>query len=183
MSSLSRRQFVTRGAVLAAAGLGALSFFASAAPAAAQGATTTTTSTSSTSTARPRRRRGPGFGRGMLGADLQAVATALNLTTAQVQQQVRAGKSIAQIAQTQNVPLQTVKDAIVAAAKTRLDQAVAAGRLTSAQETQQLTRLQTNLDQRLNAVPGASLAAIGRAGRAHPRPAGRRTGWRTRPSA
>lgn len=99
--------------------------------------------------ARPGSRVGGGFG-----VDLQAAATALKLTLPQLQQQLRSGKSIAQVAQAQNVPLQTVKDAITAAARSRLDQQVAAGRLASAQETQRLNALQANLDQRLNATGG-----------------------------
>jgi hypothetical protein len=153
MESVSRRNVLGLGATtLAAAALGAMSLLAAAAPASAQSATTTATTTAAT-TAR-RGRGGTGFGRGFAGGDLQAVATALKLTLAQLRQQHQAGKSIAQIFQAQNVPLQTVKDAIIAAAKSRLDAAVTAGRLTSAQETQQLTTLQADLDQFLNRTPG-----------------------------
>ena len=102
----------------------------------------------------PRPERGPGFPGFGLGADSQTVATALKLTPQQLQQQVRSGKSIAQIAQAQNVPLQTVEDAIANAAKTRLDQQVAAGKLTSAQETQFLNGLKSRLPQLVNATPG-----------------------------
>jgi len=100
-------------------------------------------------TARTGSRAGGGFG-----VDLKAAATALKLTLPQLQQQLRSGKSIAQVAQAQSVPLQTVKDAITVAAKSRLDQLVAAGRITSAQETQRLNALQANLDQRLSATGG-----------------------------
>jgi len=106
-------------------------------------------------------RGGPGFGHGFGGGDIQAVATVLKLTPQQLQQQFQAGKSVAQIAQAQNVPLQTVKDAITAAAKTRLDQEVSSGRITSAQETQMLANLNSSLDQRLNATPGQLRAGHG----------------------
>ena len=172
MESVSRRSVVGMGlTTLAAAGMGALSFLAVVTPVSAQTGTTTTTTTT-TATAQ-HGRGGPGFGRGFPGGDLQAVATALNLTLAQVRQQQQAGKSIAQIAQAQNVALQTVKDAITAAARTRLDQAVTAGRITSAQETQQLTNLQANLDTFLNRVPGQRPTGVA----GHVPSGGRRPGW------
>jgi len=96
--------------------------------------------------------RGPGGG--FFGSDSTTVATALKLTPDQLKQQVQSGKSIAQIAQAQNVSLQAVQDAIIAAAKSRFDQDVAAGRMTSDQETQRLNDLKTRIPQRLTATPG-----------------------------
>ena len=96
-------------------------------------------------------RPGPG---GFFQSEWQAAATALKLTPTQLQQDLKSGKSIAAIAQTQNVPLQTVQDAMLAAAKTNLDKAVSSGKLTQAQETKMLADLQTRLPQMLNATPG-----------------------------
>jgi len=173
MEPVSRRQAIGIGmSGVVAAGIGAISFLATATPAGAQ----TTSATGTRATTVPHDRRQPGFRRGFPGADLQAIATALKLTPAQVRQQELAGKSIAQIAQAQNVPLQTVKDAISTAAKSRLDQAVSAGRLTSAQETQQLTNLQARLDSLLNNTPHTPPT-----GASGVHTAGRRPAWRHGP--
>ena len=58
---------------------------------------------------------------------LTAAADALELTPAEVRAQLRAGKSLKDIATAQNVPYATVSAAIVAAVKADLDAAVAAG--------------------------------------------------------
>jgi hypothetical protein len=79
-------------------------------------------------------RMGPGAhaGFGQKGI-LDAAAKALKLTTAELQTQLKAGKSIADVAKDQSVDLQTVKDAMLAAIKADLDARVKAGKLTQAQ--------------------------------------------------
>ena len=172
MAALSRRRVVLTGATtLAAVGLGALGALFSAAPAEAQ--STAAATAAQRGTRAHRSTSGAAVGRGFLGADLQTIATTLKLTPAQLRAQLQAGKSIAQVAQAQNVPLQTVKDAIVAAAKSRLDQAVAANRITGARETQELAALPARLDQFFSATPSQFR-------RAGTRPAANRTAWHAR---
>jgi hypothetical protein len=91
---------------------------------------------------------GPGFGHGHHGGAFAGaeVAKYLGLTQAQLVEQLRAGKSLAEIAAAQGKSVAGLKDAIVAAAKTHLDQAVADGHLTAAQEKQMLDELKAKLD-------------------------------------
>jgi hypothetical protein len=77
--------------------------------------------------------RGPkGFGRGLPGG-LDTAATAIGVTVDELRQAVAGGQSIADFATSKNVEPQKVIDAMVAAAKTRLDQAVTNGKITQAQ--------------------------------------------------
>ena len=86
------------------------------------------------------------FGRGdrhermfMGGADaLNAVAQVLNMTPQQLMDQLRSGKTLADLAQGNE---QAVKDAIANAEKPKLDQAVANGRITQDQENQILDKI------------------------------------------
>jgi hypothetical protein len=87
-------------------------------------------------------RGGPGMpGRGP-SAGLDAAAKALGTTTPDLVNQLRSGKTLTQIAQSKNVSVQTVKDAVLAALKTELGQAVSAGRITQAQADQMLANAQ-----------------------------------------
>ncbi len=90
-------------------------------------------------------------GPGMMGgtAVLDAAAKALGMTTADVQTQLRSGKTLADLAQSKNVDQNTVKQAIVAAQKAQVDQAQQAGRITADQATQMKSRIDqeaANLD-------------------------------------
>ena len=62
---------------------------------------------------------GPGMGRGR-GAGLEAAATALGITADELRTELKSGKSIADVATAQGVNVQTVIDALVAEAKTRI---------------------------------------------------------------
>jgi phage antirepressor YoqD-like protein len=66
-------------------------------------------------------------------AIFDAAAKALNITTAELQTQLRSGQTLAQLAQAHNTTEQAVVNAALAAAKTQLDQAVSAGTLTQTQ--------------------------------------------------
>jgi hypothetical protein len=86
---------------------------------------------------------GPGFGgsggrvaRGGLGAGLSTIATYLGITQAQLRTELASGKSLAQIATAHGKDASGLVDAIVKAETAKLDQAVKAGKLTQAQETQ-----------------------------------------------
>ncbi|MEY2476457.1 MAG: hypothetical protein QOG87_1772 [Actinomycetota bacterium] len=80
----------------------------------------------------PEGRGGPGgcFGGGH---GLDAAATALGMTDEELRTELQAGKTIAQVAQAENVDVQKVIDAMVAATNAHIDQAVADGRLTQAE--------------------------------------------------
>jgi hypothetical protein len=80
-------------------------------------------------------RGGPGGHQldGVKQAMLDAAAKALNITTAELQTQLRSGQTLAQLAQAHSTTEQAVTSAALAAAKTQLDQAVSSGSLTQAQ--------------------------------------------------
>jgi hypothetical protein len=80
------------------------------------------------------------------GGPLKAAADYLGLTGDQLRTELEAGKTLAQVAQAHGKSVQGLKDAIVAGAKADLDAAVAAGRITPAQETDMLDRLRANVD-------------------------------------
>jgi hypothetical protein len=75
---------------------------------------------------------GPGQGRGG-GPGLTVAAKALGVTAADLRTALQSGKTIADVAKTNNVDLQTVIDAIVASENEHLAQAVTDGKLTQAQ--------------------------------------------------
>lgn len=94
-------------------------------------------------------RHGPGPGdRLHHGGPLAFTAAAkyLGLTPMQIGEQLRAGKSLAEIAAAQGKTVAGLKNAIVADAKTRLDGAVVKGWMTSAQGTKLLDALKSKLD-------------------------------------
>ena len=89
----------------------------------------------------PGGRFGRGPAGGMIEAGSKAVAAYLGISQAQLRSALVSGKSLAQIAQAHGKTTDGLVAAIVAAAKTRLDRAVAAGHLTSAQEKAILARM------------------------------------------
>ena len=97
--------------------------------------------------------RGPsrgehGFGRGPCQALeqglLDAAAKTLKLSSAALETQLHSGQTLTQIAATQKVDVQTVKDAISSALKTQLAAEVSAGRLTQAQSDAALAQVQAD---------------------------------------
>jgi len=91
---------------------------------------------------------GPGgLGRG---ASLTTIATALNMTVADLQSAFQSGKTVATLATEKGVALQTVVDALLTEQKTLLQQAVTDGRLTQAQADARLAELQTQLPTQLS---------------------------------
>jgi hypothetical protein len=96
---------------------------------------------------------GPGdrHGFGFRGGDfLDAAATYLGLTDDQLRTQLRSGKSLADVAKAQNKSVDGLKQAILAAVQSKLDQAVKNGRLTSGQESQILAKLESSIDDLVN---------------------------------
>jgi hypothetical protein len=95
-----------------------------------------------------------------------AIASYLGLTPAQLRAQLRAGKTLAQIAVAQGKTVAGLEDAIYKDVQTHLDQAVANGRLTSAQEQAMLAQLKAHLDDIVNHA-GPPAGADGGARGAH----------------
>ncbi len=94
---------------------------------------------------------GPG-GRGHHGGpfDLAAVTGYLGLTAAELRTQLESGKSLADVAKAQSKTSSGLQDAIVAAATKKLDAAVAAGKLTAAQEETMLADLESHVGDMVN---------------------------------
>ena len=95
----------------------------------------------------------PGFGfheRGALFGGLDAAASYLGLTDAQLDNELESGKSLAQIAKDHGKSVDGLVNALVDAAKTKLDAAVAAGRLTKDQETKALNGLKDRITNLVN---------------------------------
>jgi CRISPR/Cas system-associated endoribonuclease Cas2 len=90
------------------------------------------------------RHAGPHRGLRVVG---EAAASYIGITTDQLRQEVQSGKSLAQVATEHGKAVSGLEDAILAAAKQRLDNAVAAGRLTSSQAQQLLDRLRSRVDE------------------------------------
>lgn len=98
---------------------------------------------------------GPGFGLhrefGFAGgAEPDAAAKYLGLTETQLSDQLGSGKTLAQIATSRGKSVSGLKSAMLAAQKSKLDQAVANKELTSAEEQQIISRTSTRLDDLIN---------------------------------
>lgn len=98
-------------------------------------------------------------GMGMMGvrpgfddSGFAAAAKALGMTAPDLTTQLRSGKTLSDVAKDKGVNAQTVKDAVLAALKTRLQQAVTAGRLSQAQADQILANAQQ--DPNFGLFPG-----------------------------
>jgi polyhydroxyalkanoate synthesis regulator phasin len=92
-------------------------------------------------------RRGPrGFG-----GDLNAAATALGITSQQLEQELP-GKSLAQVAQAHGKTAADVATALKNAAHQRIDTAVSNGKLPADQATTQKTQVDQRIDQMVNQV-------------------------------
>ena len=94
--------------------------------------------------------RGPGMRIGIGPAFGDAAATYLGLTQDELRTQLEGGKTLAQVATAQGKSADGLEAAILAGAKQDLDQAVAAGKLTAAQEQEMLSRLQEHVDDIVN---------------------------------
>lgn len=105
---------------------------------------------------------------------LGTASSYLGLSPAQLFGDLRGGKTIAQIVQAQNKSLSGLEQALISAAKARLDKLVSAGPLTKAREQRLLNRLKARIDRMVNRPlrliprrefvppgPGPALAAPG----------------------
>jgi hypothetical protein len=82
----------------------------------------------------------------------EAAGAYLGLTPAELRTQLESSKTLAQVAADQGKSVDGLKAAIVAGAKTELDAAVAAGKITAAQEQQLLADLESHIDDLVNGV-------------------------------
>ena len=81
-----------------------------------------------------------------------AAASYLGLTPAELRQRLESGKTLAQVAADRGKSVEGLKATIVAGAKTELDAAVAAGKITAAQEQEMLNELKSHIDELVNGV-------------------------------
>jgi len=94
---------------------------------------------------------GPGgHDRGGHLGDLDAAAAFLGLTEDQLRTQLQSGKTLADVAKAQGKSVDGLIDALVAATKKDLDDAVADGRLTKAQADQILADMKQRITDRVN---------------------------------
>lgn len=99
---------------------------------------------------------GPGFGHEVHGPGgrLDAAASFLGLTEAELRDRLRDGSTLAEMAKAEGKTVAALVDALVAAAKTELAEAVERGRLTDAQRDRLLEDLEERIAERVNATPG-----------------------------
>ena len=81
---------------------------------------------------------------------LDAAANYLDLTEAQLANELQSGKSLAQVAKDHGKSVDGLVNAMVASAKQKLDEAVADGRMTKAQETEMLNGLRDRITNLVN---------------------------------
>jgi predicted DNA-binding protein (UPF0251 family) len=93
---------------------------------------------------------GPGFHRHMGGPGLEAAATYLGVTQAQLQSALESGKTLADVAKANGKTVDGLVAAMVADAKSHLADEVAAGRITKAQQTQILSDLEQHITDMVN---------------------------------
>lgn len=82
----------------------------------------------------------------------EGLASVLNLTVDELQTQLRDGKSLAAIAETQNVDIAKVKEVLTSEFKTHLDEEVASGEHTQEEADAKLEQFTSRLDDMVNGV-------------------------------
>jgi hypothetical protein len=87
------------------------------------------------------------------GPKLDAAAQALNLSADALREQLRDGKTLAQVAQDQNVDVQKVIDAMVADATARIDQKVQEGDLSADEANERKAELKDRITGLVNEGP------------------------------
>jgi Protein of unknown function (DUF2680) len=89
-------------------------------------------------------------GRGILGQEVEKVASVLGLSPADLLSELRGGKTLAQIAGEKGVPTQTLVDTILEPAKQLLSNRVQNGKITQEQADQRLQQLTTRIEDFIN---------------------------------
>jgi hypothetical protein len=93
----------------------------------------------------------PGFHHHFFGG-LDAAASYLGITNAELRSELESGKTLAQVAQEKGKSVDGLVQALYDAAKQRLDAAVSAGRLTQSQEDSILSELKQHITNFVNGV-------------------------------
>ncbi len=88
---------------------------------------------------------GGGFGHHGPGLELDAAASFLGLTEAELRTRLQSGKTLAQVAKDKGKTVDGLEQALLDAASKRLDQAVADGRITAAQKATMLAQLKSRI--------------------------------------
>ena len=103
---------------------------------------------------------GFGFGFGFPGSreSLDAVASALGITTDELQNDLRNGQSVADIAKAKNVDLDTIADALVKDATAKIDQAVKDEKLSQ----EQADRIKVDLKEHITDLLSGNLPDFGK---------------------
>jgi hypothetical protein len=107
-----------------------------------------------------------GPGHGPFGIGLDAAASYLGLTEAQLARQLMSGSTLAEVASAQGKSVDGLKQALVDAAKSRLDRAVADRQLTAEQRDRILRDVEDHVDDLVN---GRAPGPFGRHGWRHDR--------------
>lgn len=88
--------------------------------------------------------------KGIAKTELEAAAKALNTTSDDLRTQLKAGKTIAEVAQSKNVDIKTVEKAMLDAFKAQLDTRVKDGKITQAQADKALQNATRRIDKLVN---------------------------------
>jgi len=107
---------------------------------------------------------GRGMGQALEAGLLDAAAKTLKLSSAALETQLQSGQTLTQIAATQKVNLQTVKDAVLGALKTQLKAEVSSSRLTQAQADAILSRAKQDPNFGLHGGRGPGKGGRGQGG-------------------
>lgn len=94
-------------------------------------------------------RGGTGIG-GHRGEGLDAAATALGMDPTELKDALKGGQTLAQVAESKGVDVQVVIDALVAEATSRIDEAVAAGRIDAARGDELKAKLTERITTQVN---------------------------------
>jgi hypothetical protein len=109
-----------------------------------------------------------GPGHGPFGAGLDAAASYLGLTRAQLGRQLRDGRTLAEVARAQGKTVDGLKQALIDAAKSGLDRAVADRRLSSDERDRILRDVEEHVDDLVNGrapgPPGRHMRGMGPGG-------------------
>ena len=87
--------------------------------------------------------------------DVAAIAAVLKLTEAELKTQMQSGKTLAQIATTQSVSVQSVINVLVAGMQAHIAEELASGKITQAQATTKLASVTAKATERVNSVQPA----------------------------
>ena len=97
--------------------------------------------------------------------DVAAIAAVLKLTEAELKTQMQSGKTLAQIATTQSVSVQSVINVLVAGMQAHIAEELASGKITQAQATTKLAGVTAKATERVNSVQPARGEGNGPRGR------------------